>query len=145
MQARLLVPDVLPAHASARRRMRRKDEPPKPEPGKTYITVVETISPNHSNVTTLDRQRFRKDPGTNLDDRYATCGIQPLRRSSSMSQPTTQGISLRRHRGFRRPAYAGSLGRAFGQRSFGGGGVLDAVVPGEIGSARFRGGATSIR
>ncbi len=125
-----------------------KDEPPKPDPVKTSITVVEKISAETpANVTTLDSTALQESPGTNLDDRLRDVpGFSLFRRSSSMvANPTTQGISLR------------GIGSSGASRTlvlwdgipandpFGGWVYWTQFVPGEIGSAEIsRGAATSI-
>lgn len=73
-------------------------EPPKPEPVKTSITVVEKISAETpANVSVIDRDRLQQTPGTDLDDRLRDVpGFSLFRRTSSLvAHPTTQGISLR--------------------------------------------------
>src|SRR6516165_6411112 len=73
-------------------------EPPKPEPVKTSITVVDKIATETpANVTVMDATSLEKSPGTNLDDRLRDVpGFSLFRRSSSLvANPTTQGISLR--------------------------------------------------
>jgi outer membrane cobalamin receptor len=73
-------------------------EPPKPEPVKTSITVVDKISAETpANVTVMDAISLEESPGTNLDDRLRDVpGFSLFRRSSSLvANPTTQGISLR--------------------------------------------------
>ncbi len=73
-------------------------EPPKPEPVKTSITVVDKISTETpANVTVMDATSLQQSPGTNLDDRLRDVpGFSLFRRSSSLvANPTTQGISLR--------------------------------------------------
>src|ERR1017187_7728090 len=72
--------------------------PPKPEPVKTSITVVENISAETAaNVTTLDSTALQQSPGTNLDDRLRDVpGFSLFRRTSRLAaNPPTQGISLR--------------------------------------------------
>ena len=72
--------------------------PPAPEPVKTSITVVETISAETpANVSTLDASDLQQTPGVNLDDRLRSVpGFSLFRRSSSLvANPTTQGVSLR--------------------------------------------------
>jgi outer membrane cobalamin receptor len=72
--------------------------PPKPEPVKTSVTVVEKISSETpANITVLDQTTLEQSPGTNLDDRLRDVpGFSLFRRSSSLvAHPTTQGISLR--------------------------------------------------
>ena len=73
-------------------------EPAKPEPVKTSITVVEKISAEApANITLMDAKDLEETPGVNLDDRLrAIPGFSLFRRSSSLvANPTTQGISLR--------------------------------------------------
>jgi outer membrane cobalamin receptor len=122
--------------------------PPKPEPVKTSITVVENISAETpANVTTLDSTALQQSPGTNLDDRLRDVpGFSLFRRSSSLAaNPTTQGISLR------------GIGSSGASRTlvlwdgipandpFGGWVYWTQFVPVEIGRAEIsRGAATSI-
>src|ERR1041385_935625 len=73
-------------------------EPPKPEPLKTSITVVEKLSAETpANISVIDAGELQQTPGTNLDDRLREVpGFSLFRRSSSLvAHPTTQGISLR--------------------------------------------------
>jgi outer membrane cobalamin receptor len=73
-------------------------EPPKPEPLKTSITVVEKVSAETpANISVLNSSDLQETPGTNLDDRLREVpGFSLFRRSSSLvAHPTTQGISLR--------------------------------------------------
>jgi outer membrane cobalamin receptor len=123
-------------------------DPPKLEPVKTSITVVEKISAETpANVTTLDSTALQLSPGTNLDDRLRDVpGFSLFRRSSSLAaNPTTQGISLR------------GIGSSGASRTlvlwdgipandpFGGWVYWTQFVPGEIGRAEIsRGAATSI-
>jgi len=122
--------------------------PPKLEPVKTSITVVEKISAETpANVTVLDSIALQQSPGTNLDDRLRDVpGFSLFRRSSSLAaNPTTQGISLR------------GIGSSGASRTlvlwdgipandpFGGWVYWTQFVPGEIGRAEIsRGAATSI-
>src|ERR1017187_315340 len=122
--------------------------PPKPEPVKTSITIVENISAETpANVTTLDSTALQQSPGTNLDDRLRDVpGFSLFRRSSSLvAHPTTQGISLR------------GIGSSGASRTlvlwdgipandpFGGWVYWTQFVPDEIGRAEIsRGAATSI-
>jgi outer membrane cobalamin receptor len=124
------------------------NDPPKPEPVKTSITVVENISAETpANVTVLDHTALQQSPGTNLDDRLRDVpGFSLFRRSSSLAaNPTTQGISLR------------GIGSSGASRTlvlwdgipandpFGGWVYWTQFVPGEIGRAEIsRGAATSI-
>src|ERR1035437_9157368 len=59
--------------------------PPKLEPVKAAITVVEKISAETpANVTVLDSTALQQSPGTNLDDRLRDVpGFSLFRRSSS--------------------------------------------------------------
>jgi outer membrane cobalamin receptor len=125
-----------------------KQDPPKPEPVKTSITVVEKISAETpANVTVLDSTALQQSPGTNLDDRLRDVpGFSLFRRSSSLAaNPTTQGISLR------------GIGSSGASRTlvlwdgipandpFGGWVYWTQFVPGEIGRAEIsRGASTSI-
>jgi outer membrane receptor protein involved in Fe transport len=73
-------------------------EPPKIEPVKTSITVVENISAETpANVTVLNGSALEQAPGVNLDDRLREVpGFSLFRRTSSVvAHPTTQGVSLR--------------------------------------------------
>src|ERR1035437_3317047 len=75
-----------------------KPDPPKLEPVKTSITVVEKVfAETPANVTVLDSTALQQSPGTNLDDGLRDVpGFSLFRRSSSLAaNPTTQGISLR--------------------------------------------------
>ncbi len=75
-----------------------QQEPPKPEPVKTSITVTEKISAEApANISVMDSKQLAETPGVNLDDRLRqTPGFSLFRRSSSLvANPTTQGISLR--------------------------------------------------
>ncbi len=123
-------------------------DPPKPEPVKTSITVVEKISAETpANVTVLDQTTLQQSPGTNLDDRLREVpGFSLFRRSSSLvAHPTTQGISLR------------GIGSSGASRTlvfwdgipandpFGGWVYWTQFVPDEIGRAEIsRGASTSI-
>ncbi|MCX6631307.1 MAG: TonB-dependent receptor [Candidatus Solibacter sp.] len=126
----------------------RNQDPPKPEPVKTSITVVEKISAETpANVTVLDQTTLQQSPGTNLDDRLREVpGFSLFRRSSSLvAHPTTQGISLR------------GIGSSGASRTlvfwdgipandpFGGWVYWTQFVPDEIGRAEIsRGASTSI-
>jgi outer membrane cobalamin receptor len=123
-------------------------DPPKPEPVRTSITVVEKISTETpANVTVLDSAALQQSPGTNLDDRLRDVpGFSLFRRSSSLAaNPTTQGISLR------------GIGSSGASRTlvlwdgipandpFGGWVYWTQFVPGEIARAEIsRGAATSV-
>ena len=123
-------------------------DPPKPEPVKTSITVVDKISAETpANITVMDSTSLQQSPGTNLDDRLRDVpGFSLFRRSSSMvANPTTQGISLR------------GIGSSGASRTlvlwdgipandpFGGWVYWTQFVPGEIERAEIsRGAATSI-
>src|ERR1035437_3816301 len=125
-----------------------RTDPPKPEPLKTSITVVEKISAETpANVTVLDQTTLQQSPGTNLDDRLREVpGFSLFRRSSSLvANPTTQGISLR------------GIGSSGASRTlvlwdgipandpFGGWVYWTQFVPDEIGRAEIsRGASTSI-
>jgi outer membrane cobalamin receptor len=124
------------------------NDPPKPEPVITSITVVEKISAETpANVTVLDNTAIQQSPGTNLDDRLRDVpGFSLFRRSSSLAaNPTTQGISLR------------GIGSSGASRTlvlwdgipandpFGGWVYWTQFVPGEIARAEIsRGAATAI-
>jgi outer membrane cobalamin receptor len=125
-----------------------KPDPPKLEPVKTSITVVEKVfAETPANVTVLDSTALQQSPGTNLDDRLRDVpGFSLFRRSSSLAaNPTTQGISLR------------GIGSSGASRTlvlwdgipandpFGGWVYWTQFVPGEIARAEIsRGAATSI-
>ncbi len=124
------------------------NDPPKPEPVKTSITVVEKISAETpANVTVLDQTALQQSPGTNLDDRLrGVPGFSLFRRSSSLAaNPTTQGVSLR------------GIGSSGASRTlvlwdgipandpFGGWVYWTQFVPGEVARVEIsRGAATSI-
>src|SRR5690348_8773004 len=123
-------------------------EPPKPEPLKTSITVVEKVSAETpANISVLNSSDLQETPGTNLDDRLREVpGFSLFRRSSSLvAHPTTQGISLR------------GIGSSGASRTlvlwdgipandpFGGWVYWTQFVPDEIGRAEIsRGAATSV-
>ena len=148
MQARMLGPDVLPVPAGGTDAESAADDPPKPEPVRTSVTVVEKISAETpANVTVLDSTALQQSPGTNLDDRLRDVpGFSLFRRSSSLvANPTTQGISLR------------GIGSSGASRTlvlwdgipandpFGGWVYWTQFVPDEIGSVEIsRGAATSV-
>ncbi len=73
-------------------------EPPKVEPIRTSITVVDRVeSEAPASITVIDPGEMRSIPGANVDDRLRNIpGFSLFRRSSSVvANPTTQGISLR--------------------------------------------------
>jgi outer membrane receptor protein involved in Fe transport len=72
--------------------------PEKIEPVKTSVTVFERIElESPASVTSLDKLDIAKTPGVNLDDRLRMVpGFTLFRRNSStIANPTTQGVSLR--------------------------------------------------
>ena len=85
-----LCPCLLPAQSA--------QEPPKPEPVRTTVTVIEKIeteTPAH--ITVVDSIKLEETAGTDLDDRLRDIpGFSLFKRASSVvANPTTQGVSLR--------------------------------------------------
>ena len=73
-------------------------EPPRLEPVRSSITVVERVeAASPAFVTVLQKEEVQEQPGINLDDRLRSIpGFTLFRRSSSLvANPTTQGVSLR--------------------------------------------------
>ena len=98
MQARLLGPDVLPVPAGGTDADIRRKEPPKPEPVKTSITVVEKISAETpANVTMMDSIVAAGEPRDESGRPAARRpGLQPLPPVVQPGgQPHHAGISLR--------------------------------------------------
>src|SRR5690348_10897888 len=74
------------------------EESQKLPPVKTSISVTEKISTEApASITLVDTEDIEATPGVNLDDRLRSVpGFTLFRRASSLvSNPTTQGISLR--------------------------------------------------
>lgn len=72
--------------------------PPKPEPVRTSITVIESVvTETPANISDVSAQDLERTPGVNVDDRLREVpGFSLFRRTSStVANPTTQGVSLR--------------------------------------------------